>query len=54
MKDMQTLIGCALLILLHNEDKVRERSRGQCDAPSNLVIAFSQAYTHARTHARVT
>lgn len=48
------LIGYALLILLHNEDKVRERSRGQCDAPSNLVIAFSQAYTHARTHARVT
>lgn len=46
MKNTQTLIGYAWLILLHYV----ERSRGQYDAPSDVVIVFSQTSHHALTH----
>lgn len=45
---MQILIGDAWLILLHYV----ERSRGQCNAPSDLVIVFSQTSLLALSHTR--
>lgn len=45
---MRILIGDAWLILLHYV----ERSRGQCNAPSDLVIVFSQTSLLALSHTR--